>query len=321
MAGTGNTRSATTRASQDGAGPVEHVAEVAGSRLHYWTYHADPAGRRPTVLFVHGFRGTHHGLELIARALPGHQVVVPDLPGFGASSPMTGREHDVAGYADALIQLVRTRFRSPIVLCGHSFGSVVAARMAAAEPALFRRLVLINAIASPALGGPKSVTSQLAIAYYKLGEKLPERSARALLASDLVVRITGETLLTSRDPEIRRFVHESHRRHFSAFRSRTHLFEAFRASISSTVADYAADLPMPTLLIAGEADGLAPLTGQREVCARLADGRLVTIPGVGHLVHYEAPAAAAAAITDFLVRPDSAESAAPATDPTGEESA
>lgn len=300
MAGTGNTRSAAARTSQGDPGAVEHVAEVAGSRLHYWTYHHDPAGRRPTVLFVHGFRGTHHGLELIADALPGYQVVVPDLPGFGASSPMTGREHDVAGYADALVQLLRRRFTPPVVLCGHSFGSVVAARMAATEPALFRRLVLINAIASPALGGPRSVTSQLATAYYKLGVTLPERSARALLASELVVRLTGETLLTSRDPEVRRFVHESHRRHFSAFRSRTHLYEAFRASISSTVADYAPRLPMPTLLIAGETDGLAPMSGQQEVCARLADGRLVAIPGVGHLVHYEAPDAAAAAITEFL---------------------
>jgi len=59
---------------------------------------------------------------------------------------------------------------------------------------------------------------------------------------------------------------------------------------------------VPTLLIAGASDDIAPLDGQRALAARLADAELVVIPDLCHLVHYEAPAEAAAAIERFLGR-------------------
>lgn len=281
--------------------PVEHVDQVAGSRLHYWVYHDDRGDSgRPTVVGVHGFRGTHHGLELIVAGLPDHRIVVPDLPGFGSSTTMDGRRHDVDGYADALIEFLRKHELGPIVLCGHSFGSVIAARVAASEPDLVTRLVLINPISTPALGGPRAVLSRLAAGYYWLGKALPEPIAQALLTSKLIVRLIGETMLQSRDPAVRRFVHESHKRHFSSFRGRAVLQEAFRASVNATVADYASDITMPTLLIAGEVDDVAPLAGQHAVLEQLADGQLLAIPNVGHLVHYETPQIAADGIAAFL---------------------
>lgn len=283
------------------AEPVEYVAGVGGSRLHYWVYHEDRAADgRPTVVCVHGFRGTHHGLELIVRGLPEYRVVVPDLPGFGSSTTMEEHRHDVEGYADALIQFLREQSTDPIVLCGHSFGSVIAARVAVLEPELVERLVLINPISTPALGGPRALLSRLAAAYYRLGRSLPERPAQALLTSNLIVRLISETMLRSRDPEVRRFVHKSHREHFSSFHGRAVLHQAFRASVSATVADYADHIAAPTLLVAGEADDIAPLPGQRAVLAQLRAGELLTIPDVGHLVHYETPQAAADGIAAFL---------------------
>ena len=59
---------------------------------------------------------------------------------------------------------------------------------------------------------------------------------------------------------------------------------------------------MPTLLVAGERDDIAPVAAQQELVGRLADARLVVLPGTGHLAHYEAPAAVAAAIGEFLDR-------------------
>ena len=53
----------------------------------------------------------------------------------------------------------------------------------------------------------------------------------------------------------------------------------------------------PTLLVAAERDTIAPLRAQRGL--RFPDARLVVVPTVGHLAHYEAPAAVAAAIAEF----------------------
>ncbi|TNC21314.1 alpha/beta fold hydrolase [Amycolatopsis alkalitolerans] len=285
-----------------GLGPSERVDEICGADLHYWVYRDELAAGARTVLMVHGLRGTHHGLELIAEALPGRRVVIPDLPGFGDSGPLAGRRHDVDGYAHAVVALIerlggRTR---PVVLLGHSFGSVVAARVASSAPELVHRLVLVNPIATPALRGPRVVMSGLTSAYYALGAALPARLGRSWLSSKWLVLAASRAMTRTRDEGLRRFIDESHLRYFSRFHSPAILAETFQASVKSTVADYADALSTPTLLIAGETDEIAPTAGQYELAARLAAAELVVIPKVGHLVHYEAPSRAAGEIQRFL---------------------
>ncbi|MEV0699132.1 alpha/beta hydrolase [Saccharopolyspora sp. NPDC050389] len=311
--------------------PAERVEHISGAELHYWVYREHlaengsaepvlpaslaaspepgvaigPVDAAETVVMVHGLRGTHHGLELVAAGLPDQRVVIPDLPGFGDSGPMTGRRHDVAGYAHIITELIerlggRTR---PVVLLGHSFGSIVAARVAAASPELVRRLVLINPIATPALRGPRVVLSGLTSAYYTLGKRLPLRAGHSLLSNRWVVLAASRAMTRTKDKQLRGFIDENHLRYFSRFHSPALLSETFEASVTHTVADHVDALRMPTLLIAGESDEIAPLAGQRALAARLADAELVVIPNVGHLVHYETPEPAAEAIRRFLGAP------------------
>jgi pimeloyl-ACP methyl ester carboxylesterase len=289
-----------------GLDPAERIESINGADLHYWVYREDLAGQGETgcapVVMVHGLRGTHHGLELIAQRLTDRCVVVPDLPGFGASTPMLGFRHDIEGYGGAmlaLVELLGARER-PVVLLGHSFGSLVAAHVASSAADLVHRLVLVNPISTPALGGPRAVLSHLTSAYYRLGQTLPVRPGRALLSSKWIVLAASWAMVRSKDKQLRRFVHENHLRYFSRFHSPNVLGETFEASVTRTVADYADALTMPTLLIAGEHDDIAPVEGQKELAGRLADAELVVIPEVGHLVHYETPAAAATEIQRFL---------------------
>jgi pimeloyl-ACP methyl ester carboxylesterase len=53
-------------------------------------------------------------------------------------------------------------------------------------------------------------------------------------------------------------------------------------------------------MVAGENDTITPLDGQFRTVELFPDARLVVIPKVGHLIHYETPDAAATAILEFL---------------------
>ncbi len=288
--------------------PVEHVERVGGGDLHYWVYGTNPdAGERSSeqdrlVVMIHGLRGTHHGLELVVEHCGADRVVVPDLPGFGASDPVSGAAHDVAGYARIMVELLERlgARQRPVVLLGHSFGSLVAAHLVSLDPDLVWRLVLVNPIATPALRGPRAVLSRLTSAYYSLGKKLPTRLGRALLSNKAIVLAVSRAMVRSKDSRTRRFVHDSHLRHFSRFHSPQLLYETYEASVSHTVSDYAAALTAPTLLIAGAADDIAPVDGQHRLAEQLSDAELVVIPEVGHLVHYETPVTAGRAIQRFL---------------------
>ena len=251
---------------------------------------------------VHGFRGDHHGLLRIAEALPNHRVIIPDLPGFGQGAVLP-TAHDAAAYAD----FVRASFSelelgADTVLLGHSFGSIIAARLAAESPELISELLLVNPICEPALEGPKGITSKAAELYYRAAAKLPETAGHALLTNPLIVRGMSILMAKTSDPGLRRWIHAQHDAYFSAFASRAVVLEAFRSSISETVRDSAAALRMPVLLIAADRDDLGSVPAQRRLAGMIPDSELEIIEGCGHLVHYEAPDVAAALIADFLDR-------------------
>ncbi|PZE39512.1 alpha/beta fold hydrolase [Curtobacterium sp. MCPF17_031] len=283
------------------ATPVVHRSVLVADRTtHFWEYGPADAGTAPaTVLAVHGFRGDHHGLESIAAHLvSGHptgvRVIVPDLPGFGVSDPLP--TSDLDGYVHWL-EGFRTALgldRDTVVL-GHSFGSIVVSAAAAAGLDT-RLLVLVNPIAAPALQGPRAVGTAIAIAYYRLGAWLPRPLGLGLLRNRAIVRAMSIAMLKSRRPSLRRWVHDQHDRYFSAFANRTSVMEAFRTSVTHDVAQFADRIPVPVLLVAAEHDDITAVPEQRALAERLADAELVVVPGVGHLVHYETPAAAASAV-------------------------
>lgn len=276
-------------------------ADVLGAQTRAWQY-GEPEGA-PIVL-VHGFRGDHHGLEGLARALvarlPGTRVIVPDLPGFGESPAIPGRRHDLDLYGEWLRGFTRAVSPHGHAILGHSFGSLVVSN-SLAQGLDSSAIMLINPISAPALEGPQAAMTQLAIAYYRAADLLPERPARALLGNPLIVRVMSEVMAKTGDPGLRSWIHAQHASYFSSFSDPSTLLQAFRASVSHTVAEFAAALTMPTLLIAGERDDITPLAKQLDLGHRLADAQLRIIPGTGHLVHYEAVEDAAALIRAFFV--------------------
>jgi pimeloyl-ACP methyl ester carboxylesterase len=277
--------------------PVQrHEVEVLGGTTAYWIY--GPEDAAATIVAVHGFRGEHHGLEPVVAHLEGVRVISPDLPGFGETPPLPGRRHDLAAYADWLRSFADAVAPGAVIL-GHSFGSIVVAA-AVAGGLQTPRVILVNPIGAPALEGPRGILTRLAVFYYWAGARLPQPVGDGLLRNGAIVRVMSVSMAKTRDADLRRFIHNQHDTYFSRFADRDVLHDAFLASVSHDVREFAPAIAQPTLLIAAVRDDITPIEAERHLATLFPDAELVEIPDVGHLIHYETPAPAAEAIRRFL---------------------
>ncbi|MFB8147030.1 alpha/beta fold hydrolase [Microbacterium sp. NPDC056003] len=277
--------------------PVERrEATVLGGTTAYWVY--GPHDAETTVIAVHGFRGEHHGLEPVVAHLPDVRIISPDLPGFGETPPLPGIRHDLDTYGRWLREFAATVSPGAVVL-GHSFGSIVVSA-AVAGGLDTPRVILVNPIGAPALEGPRGLLTRLAVFYYWAGARLPKRAGDALLRNGLIVRVMSESMAKTKDADLRRFIHAQHDTYFSRFADRDVLHDAFVASVSSDVREFAPRIAQPTLLVAAVHDDITPIEAERHLVTLFPEADLVEIDDVGHLIHYETPAAAATAIRAFL---------------------
>lgn len=277
---------------------MKHSCQILGTTTSYWEYNPD---KQTTLILIHGFRGTHHGLLKIAELLPEYRLIIPDLPGFGISEALTGG-HGIDDYVEWLFQfrqIVDPETPSSYIV-GHSFGSIIVSHYASLHPSTVTKLTVINPIGAPALEGEQRLLTQLAILYYWLGRKLPARTARAWISLKPITKITSITMRKTKDRQIRKFIDEQHYTHFSSFANPTQLSEAFKTSVSHDVSQVAEHLTMPTLMIVGEKDVITALDKQHELHAKIDGAELVIIPDVGHLTHYETPGQVASAIRKFI---------------------
>jgi pimeloyl-ACP methyl ester carboxylesterase len=277
---------------------IEHISEVDDTTTHWWEYPSST--RADTLVFVHGFRGDHHGLQLFADALPEYRILIPDMPVFGKSSTWSTGLSSIDDYGRWLRAFLAATQSVDAVVLGHSFGSVVAAN--ALRGARKTPIILVNPISQPALTGPKRVAAALTSLWYAIGRLFPERLGSAWLGNLVFVRAMSEMLTKSHNPPLRRWIHDQHARYFSSYSDRDSLVAAFTVSTNATVADYASQIDAPALLIAAEQDDITPVEAQRAIQRQFPNAELHVLEGVGHLVHYEKPIETAAAIREFLAR-------------------
>ncbi|WGH84488.1 alpha/beta fold hydrolase [Auritidibacter ignavus] len=275
------------------------------------TTQTSTAHRPDPVVMVHGFRGDHHGLQLVADALADHEIYIPDLPGFGASPALPTAPHRSEDFAALINQLPEALGLSTSPwLVGHSFGSIVASYAAAtatSRSSSWRRLALLNPIARPALATDGSwferVGTAVTAGFYRACASLPSGLGRWALSATPMVWATGAVMSETDDRRILAYTHDQHQQYFSEFDTPHSLLQAYQASISTTVAEAAPDITVPVLLIAGGKDPLASVDDQRVLATRFGPSshvRLEVIAETGHLMHYEQAPAIGRLLTDWM---------------------
>lgn len=258
------------------------------------------SGDGPAVLLVHGWGGFKEGWgplvdEIVAAAF---RAVAIDLPGWGEAAAPPRFAHRPEDYAEALTEPIRRH--APVAIIGHSMGCAPAVLAARAHD--LAGLVAIGPQWSPA--GRGSLTSWRGISRLPLvgptlmraGLARARRDRSAIRDSFLSAMARPDAEIT--DPRLRGLLEEATDR-FAATDTRT-LARSVAPLLAFDVRPIAQEVRSDILLVLGARDRVIDNGGAGWAIAPARRVRSLTIAGVAHFPHFEAPEQAAPAIIDHL---------------------
>jgi len=107
---------------------------------------------RPTLVFLHGFLGSHQDFIHLATQLKRHTCVLLDLPGHGKSLALPDRAYTLQGAAEAVLDTLEDCNIQRPILYGYSMGGRLALYLALRWPDRFSSAFLEST--SPGLATP-----------------------------------------------------------------------------------------------------------------------------------------------------------------------
>ena len=243
-----------------------------GSSLHH--VELGPRGA-PAILFLHGITGSRR--YWLARVRPlqvRYRLVLPDLVGFGLS-PKPEIDYTIDVFRDSVRCLVEELGlqRRPMAIVGHSLGSLIALEYAARHPGHADRLILFNL--------PRYADSLTAHALFWRGSP----HYRRLLNEHSLRETLSQMKRTGLEVTLRYLF----RLPWSVIvDSRKFTFRSLTSTLENCLLNYQVDRilpsvpPIPTLLIHGEKDSVAPFEAVRDLPNLYPHMTLSSVRGTGH---------------------------------------
>ncbi|MGY1604720.1 alpha/beta fold hydrolase [Geodermatophilus sp. SYSU D00815] len=258
------------------AGPaprrVRTDVPALGADVHARTWRsADATGDRTPVVLLHGLGLSSRYLVPLGRRLAalGHDVLAPDLPGFGRSPrdprlPWPGGP-DVRTQTDHLLAWLDAAGIARAAFFGNSIGSQVAVELAARSPDRVERLVLSGPTPDPRYRRPWKQYPQV---LRNMAFEVPTLQAlfQVEYLSTGVARMVQQLVRSADDPVEQR--------------------------LPRVVA--------PALVVRGRHDRTLTQEWAEQFTRLLPHGRLVVVEGAAHNAHYSAPDVTARLVAAFL---------------------
>lgn len=281
--------------------PEGRFVTVEGGRLHY-RERAAQGDNRGTVVLVHGASSDHADVyATLAPELSHYRVIAIDRPGHGWSDRLAGAAMaDPGRQAEAIMQAMDKLAPERFVLVAHSLAGALATKIALDRPDRLQGLVLLGGVTHPWPGG---------IAWYHHAATWPvigplfTRIIGVPLASRLLD--AGAESVFAPKPVTPGYLETAH----IPLLLRPATFLANSQDIAATLAFVTAQAPryrtlaVPVVAITGDSDAIvSPVIHSMAIAREAPQGRLVLLPGVGHMPHHAAPELVAEAIDSLAAR-------------------
>jgi pimeloyl-ACP methyl ester carboxylesterase len=252
-----------------------HV-NIEGTPVHI----AEPYGlgteKDPALLLIHGAGEDASVWDEQVRYFAGRRLLYRlELPGHGQSG--SSGEDYISAYARWVRLATREAFTSqPFVFVGHSMGGAIGLELATRPPVEMKGIVLI------ATGAKLGVTR----AIFQMLTEDPE----AFFQSTAAFAFSPQAPQELRE----RFVRATRKCPPAV------ILKDFRACNRFDIRDRLGDIHLPTLIMTGKDDQLAPARYAKYLHEKIVGSHLVLIPQAGHMVMAEQPALLNEALERFL---------------------
>jgi len=279
---------------------TKRTVEVNGVPCDYWFYPAQVAKKEKpqNIVLLHGYRGTHKGLESFAGGLSQFNIYAPDLPGFGTSAPLKAK-HTLENYIEWFNEFLKTVALDKPIAIGHSFGTLIVSG-AESKYKFSKALVCINPVAGGVTKGLSWFLMQFVKTFYWIAHVIPQNLGLRMLKTRLLVDSMSSYTTKSQDKELRSWIKLQHSHYFNSFANSDVVWQSYIASISNTLQPYISSIKKPILLVAADMDEITPVSAVQEIAKRMPKSSVHVIKNCGHLVHYEAAQETVDVISTFI---------------------
>lgn len=221
------------------------------------------------------------------RIVPGlartRRVIVPDLPGFGGSSPAGATIEGIADRISGLFEALNLGTAADVL--GNGFGGFVASTLAIRHGSKFDRLVLADTGISFFPEGKQS--------FHAMAERVRQAGMKAIV--DVAMKRLFPEDYIAAHPEM-----VAERRDALVKTNPEFFAEACLALAALDLTSGIATIRNPTLVVVGELDAATPPEMARALARALPKAALIEIPGCGHAPMAQAPEAFIKTISNFL---------------------
>lgn len=246
-------------------------------------------GTGSCLVFLHGIGSHGASFEPLFDQLPPDlHLIAWNAPGYGTSDPLAQVWPMAGEYAEALSEFLRARGFGPVILIGHSLGTLIASAFAWAYPDRVSQLVLASCAAGYGVPMGGEMPASVAARINDLNAVGPSEFARTR-----AVRLVFEP---EQNSDVVALVQDG----MSKVNSSGYA-QAVRMLASGTLFDTLRQVTVPCSFITGTEDHVTPPAQTLDAAKAWATSRGVTpevaqIEQAGHAVYVQQPQAFAATL-------------------------
>jgi len=245
---------------------------------------------RPLVL-LHGWAMSAAVFSEMAALLSSYfRLLIPDLPGHGASSPSP--QNDLAGVSTDLACWLEATEKGPVSLVGWSLGGMLSLEVTHQNRVPVDRLVLVGT--TPRFTLSDDWAFGLPAAQVRALARNLERHFEATLVDFFALSFAGEKISKERLRTIRTFAVKQ-----SPLPDHAAALALLNLLASQDQRTILSEIHQPVLVLHGDLDQIAPVSAGRALAEMLPQGSFYGFSGVGHGPFLSQPQETAARIREF----------------------